>query len=181
MRSCLQLGHKIISIHAPRVGSDVSPAVKRARITYFNPRSPCGERRPRGIVSPPHPPYFNPRSPCGERLFTPWTVASSTDFNPRSPCGERLSPVPGGTIRGFISIHAPRVGSDRGVPGVAGVGAGISIHAPRVGSDRVIPFTTIFISDFNPRSPCGERPGGVLTGIMVLFDFNPRSPCGERL
>ena len=33
--------------------------------------------------------------------------------------------------------------------------------------------------NFNPHSPCGERPG-VLTGGMVIAYFNPHSPCGER-
>ena len=32
---------------------------------------------------------------------------------------------------------------------------------------------------FNPRSPCGERPG-ILPAIGHDIDFNPRSPCGER-
>ena len=57
--------------------------------------------------------------------------------------------------------------------------------------------------NFNPRSPCGERPRlptGTQTGLQISihallaesdesepstsyrsFDFNPRSPCGERL
>ena len=35
----------IISIHAPRVGSDVTTAVLMSHVLmYFNPRSPCGER-----------------------------------------------------------------------------------------------------------------------------------------
>ena len=34
----------IISIHAPRVGSDLRGASERADGGYFNPRSPCGER-----------------------------------------------------------------------------------------------------------------------------------------
>ena len=33
---------------------------------------------------------------------------------------------------------------------------------------------------FNPRSPCGERPGRSCTSTASA-DFNPRSPCGERL
>ena len=35
-------------------------------------------------------------------------------------------------------------------------------------------------TNFNPRSPCGERQG---TGTISSpgSDFNPRSPCGERL
>ena len=36
----------VISIHAPRVGSDNQSLNKRARGTDFNPRSPCGERLP---------------------------------------------------------------------------------------------------------------------------------------
>ena len=37
----------IISIHAPRVGSDEAEAFTPEEMTYFNPRSPCGERRVR--------------------------------------------------------------------------------------------------------------------------------------
>ena len=33
--------------------------------------------------------------------------------------------------------------------------------------------------DFNPRSPCGERPTAVWA-IVLMAHFNPRSPCGER-
>ena len=36
-----------------------------------------------------------------------------------------------------ISIHAPREGSDDGIPALAVRLAGISIHAPREGSDTV--------------------------------------------
>ena len=33
--------------------------------------------------------------------------------------------------------------------------------------------------DFNPRSPCGERPAWT-SARRTRTDFNPRSPCGER-
>ena len=33
--------------------------------------------------------------------------------------------------------------------------------------------------NFNPRSPCGERPGNTITYAIWGY-FNPRSPCGER-
>ena len=59
---------------------------------------------------------------------------------------------------GEISIHAPRAGSDVRDGHRPDHGRGISIHAPRAGSDarnRVIPPIEW---DFNPRSPCGERP-----------------------
>ena len=80
--------------------------------------------------------YFNPRSPCGERPFLCWTAH----------------------LLYSISIHAPRVGSDN----KQGLGMGhvfdISIHAPRVGSDALMVFVPCRQIDFNPRSPCGERP-----------------------
>ena len=100
-----------ISIHAPLAGSDVCRRAELGVGRHFNPRSPCGERRPlssgsrrwarfqstlplRGATSaswrcccPPR--DFNPRSPCGERRSPGPGRYSSLHFNPRSPCGER--------------------------------------------------------------------------------------------
>ena len=101
-----------------------------------------------------------------------------------------------------ISIHAPLAGSD------GGDGAGsrpheISIHAPLAGSDGFARALVVNLCDFNPRSPCGERPSVLVdlvdlrlfqstlplrgatraswrTGTSTSY-FNPRSPCGERL
>ena len=79
----------------------------------------------------------------------------------------------------------------------------ISIHAPRVGSDFKGALTENYVLHFNPRSPCGERRTALFItltyddisihaprvgsdndlwlGTFDTFDFNPRSPCGERL
>ena len=100
-----------------------------------------------------------------------------------------------------ISIHAPRVGSDQAIRAMEEAG-NISIHAPRVGSDFGAFVRKRESDDFNPRSPCGERPYEVYTvscgvkfqstlpvwgatwacppGWLWCWDFNPRSPCGER-
>ena len=101
-----------ISIHAPRVGSDLRSVNGQMLIWHFNPRSPCGERPADcGVYKQDH--HFNPRSPCGERLCYAKRLNLTRDFNPRSPCGERrqnlLRII---SNREFISIHAPRVGSD---------------------------------------------------------------------
>ena len=56
-----------------------------------------------------------------------------------------------------ISIHAPRTGSDAG-DFSSGNKNLISIHAPRTGSDRLCRPDDRYASDFNPRSPHGERP-----------------------
>ena len=78
----------------------------------------------------------------------------------------------------------------------------ISIHALLAESDEPLWEQYKRIINFNPRSPCGERPGevdmgqnpirfqstlslrratskGVFQGLRTGY-FNPRSPCGER-
>ena len=57
--------------------------------------------------------YFNPRSPCGERrsLLQDYHRGGNY-FNPRSPCGERRFQITKRCWHYSISIHAPRVGSD---------------------------------------------------------------------
>ena len=151
-----------ISIHAPRVGSDLLTFLKMSAILilesenrgcepsvfrpglfsttsdsfYFNPRSPCGERPKTGVTAHRNA-YFNPRSPCGERR------ASSTRtrnmrcyFNPRSPCGERqLVDAPEDVAHAFQST-LPVWGATLAHHRRAAV-ATISIHAPRVGSDGI--------------------------------------------
>ena len=89
-----------------------SKIISSSVITFFYPRSPCGERLEntlRQIVDrgfsihallaesdgrAPSPPrrefFFYPRSPCGERLTDRKRRAIVLFFYPRSPCGERL-------------------------------------------------------------------------------------------
>ena len=185
-------GHNpVISIHAPRVGSDPSLRSWRRRRTDFNPRSPCGERptpEPPGRLPPGD---FNPRSPCGERLqqsikiarsgisihaprvgsdpywCTSWST--SPDFNPRSPCGER----PSGFERRlcFMNFNPRSPCGERQCPGWnVPLPCGVSIHAPRVGSDQPPPPGLAGDGDFNPRSPCGERrPGPEPPGARTRF------------
>ena len=80
--------------------------------------------------------------------------------------------------RAVISIRAPLAGSDlHGLP--LRVPGRISIRAPLAGSDNRGPLPEGFDSNFNPRSPCGER-RCVQQGAPRIPYFNPRSPCGER-
>ena len=167
-----------ISIHAPRAGSDPPVVAHTMSSSYFNPRSPCGERREYEVGSREDPQFqstlpvrgatpaapggeapagisihapragsdiddsgqglsacdFNPRSPCGERRRRPACRRSYRHFNPRSPCGERPAGYNRTNRQHFISIHAPRAGSDYSRLWPAGL------------QDY-----------FNPRSPCGER------------------------
>ena len=152
-----RLSGDVISIHAPLTGSDQTFLTLIRSITYFNPRSPYGERL---VETHKHriSTYFNPRSPYGERprsrfwpfrknfisIHAPLTGSDTcriysthhhTDFNPRSPYGERpgfLVKIP--DVRRFQSTLPLR-----GATAVRGRFSDVGNH-------------------FNPRSPYGERP-----------------------
>ncbi len=149
-----------ISIHAPRVGSDAEKVHNRILRSYFNPRSPCGERRryelgqEQKIAISIHAPRVGSDFP---RIFSrTWRV----NFNPRSPCGERPRlAISFGRFQ-MISIHAPRVGSDsRMNPAYTGVSE-FQSTLPVWGATMISRRRTKSSKNFNPRSPCGERPAG---------------------
>ena len=126
---------------------------------YFNPRSPCGERRSASCL-------FGSASSisihallaesdghrtgnAGERLY----------FNPRSPCGERRDQDLLASGLPVISIHALLAESDGMLLRM--------ISVPR-------PFQSTLSLRRATSSPSASHPGR-------RCDFNPRSPCGERL
>ena len=87
------------------------------------------------------------------------------------------------TRRGFpafaqISIHAPRAGCDptRVRPPIRWA---ISIHVPRAGCDRraLTQVETLSISIHVPRAGCDEKH---MQSIARCANFNPRTPCGVR-
>ena len=149
----------------------------------FNPRSPCGERQQRPTMpitvktfqstlslrratwqwhDCPGPLWdFNPRSPCGERLAGTYTQVGNWTF--QSTLSLRRATFPGHPTWSTrpISIHALLAESDRRVPGGRPAHSEISIHALLAESDGTDISGYLAESDFNPRSPCGERRGQV--------------------
>ena len=153
----VKVAPRLISIHAPREGSDASQQGQRGRPQHFYPRSPRGER-----LKPPR--YFDRKE----------DISIHAPREGSDPCNGRAG------VLGNISIHAPREGSDPTPPGER-QSACISIHAPREGSD--ICWTCRVSSmkrHFYPRSPRGERPAGGPCRAGRSGDFYPRSPRGER-
>ncbi len=167
---------------------------------------------------------FNPRSPCGERPIAVPSTCTKFAFQSTLPVWGATRPKYWWYHYVKISIHAPRVGSDWGLP-KASPAYSISIHAPRVGSDDFSEKGFREKRYFNPRSPCGERlilmsctnPNLIFQSTLPVWgatryglysggnkqfqstlpvwgatvdlhysdpaklkDFNPRSPCGER-
>ncbi len=79
-----------ISIHAPRTGSDIGFQIKPVSPADFNPRSPHGERRPGGCRRAP-PQEISIHAPrTGSDAAARMTRQRGANFNPRSPHGERL-------------------------------------------------------------------------------------------
>ncbi len=173
--------HLSVSIHAPRVGSDISVLNPICAPLPFQSTLPVWGatncRRPNWEWLTP----FQSTLPVwGATLSAPVWPGDAISFNPRSPCGERLESHERFLVVVGVSIHAPRVGSDYERAGDFANAQGVSIHAPRVGSDF-------------PRSPChqGKRRfqstlpvWGATTdsegSVIARSSFNPRSPCGER-
>ena len=146
----------LISIHAPRTGSDGTDAASVAQDCHFNPRSPHGERRAlfvqKGGVG-----HFNPRSPHGERLGGPPAQPHQDgQFQSTLPArGATVVKVRVRLIEPFQSTLPAR---------------GATIPARRVSRGS---------THFNPRSPHGERQKKHILD-MGISNFNPRSPHGER-
>ena len=169
-----------ISIHAPRAGSDRQFRCSRFRAAYFNPRSPCGERR-----------------------------RTARDWRRGQRAFQSTLPVRGATTLFcfalhclFISIHAPRAGSDGDF--IGGINGGnlfqstlpvrgatnrrygcldfcaISIHAPRAGSDLSELEKAAAAAEFQSTLPVRGATVYLRVCIEPTMHFNPRSPCGER-
>ena len=170
----------IISIHAPRTGSD-HPALRRASeslpISIHAPRtgSDDGSRRhfeKRG--------NFNPRSPHGERRADVKLTLKQCSFQSTLPARgatdrvelkdraflfQSTLPARGATLlegnpgkQKLFQSTLPARGATYLLTRMV-VSPLISIHAPRTGSDTACWATAPSRSNFNPRSPHGERPG----------------------
>ena len=169
----------LISTHAPRTGSDLADLALeyREEISTHAPRTGSDyylSEYLSGLRISTH----APRTGSDLRRGLPKRCAGY--FNPRSPHGERQDGDAGRERAEFaISTHAPRTGSDNRVRHLLLLRSKISTHAPRTGSDITLMSRTLCLTNFNPRSPHGERPVSE-KDTADSSHFNPRSPHGER-
>jgi len=125
----------VVSIHAPRAGSDGLCQFLSRDLFSFNPRSPRGERPPRHLH-----------------------VTNLSQFQSTLPARGATFTVTASGSSVAVSIHAPRAGSD-----VRGLFVGLSpplfqSTLPARGATRPSCRSTWGPAGFNPRSPRGERP-----------------------
>ena len=169
-----------ISIHALLAESDLFLVGFAAPVEDFNPRSPCGERQPARPRFPAKP-FISIHALLAESddigdIPTNISRVFQSTLSLRRATGRVLL----GPHRQDISIHALLAESDsraaepggcmvvfqstlslRRATGGAALGLVfdmISIHALLAESDGHVHHSSPFRSNFNPRSPCGERP-----------------------
>ena len=106
----------LISIHAPRKGSDFPSLLLIRSGSHFYPRSPQGERL-LSVFQPVAGMVFLSTLPArGATRQDRSDRHQRPDFYPRSPQEERLPWVPRPARPEWISIHAPRKRSDPDAP-----------------------------------------------------------------
>ncbi len=127
-------GLRQISIHAPLAGSDGGRWSRRSGPEHFNPRSPCGER---------------PRSRSRR--------SQGSDFNPRSPCGERPVKEPSSTWPRPFQSTLPLRGATGSTSSSPACSSRFQSTLPLRGATPARAYSDYTVTDFNPRSPCGER------------------------
>ena len=167
-----------ISIHAPRGGSDGAPLDGGPVLADFNPRSPRGER-PNVFKIVMDCEKFQSTLPAGGATVLRDPDLTLTTFQSTLPAGGATSVSCRTSSMPWISIHAPRGGSDAIFHRRKEPWQRISIHAPRGGSDLFLCIFDITLYHFNPRSPRGERHCHS-DSLFSGYYFNPRSPRGER-
>ena len=147
----------MISIHAPRTGSDGFKSAALHWVHKFQSTLPArgATRQPPARASSRQ--QFQSTLPArGATTFALQNRALFVYFNPRSPHGER--PPTRSSRSSTITFQST---------------------LPARGATTIPLFSAFVQRHFNPRSPHGERPpSGQLTA--QLNDFNPRSPHGER-
>ena len=128
---CLQ-----ISIHTPLAGSDMPLFFLPLVVSYFNPHSPCGERRSSGSLGFGYRSKFQSTLPLrGATRGLRRAVHRACHFNPHSPCGERRPYTSSPKYSLLFQSTLPLRGATRPA-------------SKRYSAN----------SNFNPHSPCGERP-----------------------
>ena len=167
-----------ISTHAPRTGSDprASAPAYTSTISTHAPRTGSDRHldvRVLVVVISTHAPRTgsDPRSRCRCAAF--W------DFNPRSPHGERRAPLTRETPRVLFQPTLPARGATLAIRQAFSTLLQFQPTLPARGATAFLCLAARAYSNFNPRSPHGERRPPA-PGESSRRDFNPRSPHGER-
>ena len=171
----------VISIHAPRVGCDLDYRPNPWQDTKFQSTHPVWGATEHNNSCPHLAWDFNPRTPCGVRRpsLPPSCMSRRISIHaPRVGCDVYQA---GEKREGGISIHAPRVGCDARIWSHPSQVLVFQSTHPVWGATRDIRLESVHSHNFNPRTPCGVRPVFPAAVLKYCLYFNPRTPCGVRL
>ncbi len=174
-RATFQGDPEQISTHAPRTGSDFDLFFAHAVNGRFQPTLPArgatrlAACRVSGSTISTHAPR------TGSDTTNCIVEISTTHFNPRSPHGERQGYVLIAIKNALFQPTLPARGATRAAPRPLGHPV-ISTHAPRTGSDDTPQGYMMALSDFNPRSPHGERQINALCGLRAVLEISIHAP-----
>ena len=146
----------VVSIHAPRVGRDLTFDENRAAYKGFNPRAPCGARRFIGSASLTETVFQSTRPVWGAtRQFK--TSRLKTLFQSTRPVwGATNQARKRGRARGFQSTR-PVWGATWPVGSRPAITWGFQSTRPVWGATPFTVCVGIEHMSFNPRAPCGAR------------------------
>ena len=171
-------------------------------ITYFYPRSPCGERRQHSAPNSGRTGFLSTLSLRRATGHEYNIVHNRYDFYPRSPCGERRQP---GNRRAQSTEFLSTLSLRRATHGRHGSFSDAQYFYPRspCGERRQMLLTRFFLDTFLstlslrratvvdfPRVPnlqisihalLAESDASHFMPNSGTLHFYPRSPCGERL
>ena len=170
----MQGAEAIISIHAPLAGCDRGLAWIALRWAAFQSTHPLRGATLEAALDAAVFTDFNPRTPCGVRPTVGRILKSSKGFQSTHPLRGATAGVRHQGVGAEISIHAPLAGCDP-VLGAGHHGHPISIHAPLAGCDPCRRSCRIPSPYFNPRTPCGVRPGHAAR-VRKLRDISIHAP-----
>ena len=192
----------MISIHAPRTGSDkadkpIQMVVPRFQSTlpargathamflphtgrhYFNPRSPHGERRPPPKKERRTKTIFQSTLPARGATCCPKSKnLESPDFNPRSPHGERRKLLPNTAYNGHFNPRSPH--GERRFHNVNALRlCQFQSTLPARGATQSLQFLVVSLL-FQSTLPARGATIYDKPYFVYQKNFNPRSPHGER-
>ena len=134
---------------------------------HFYPRSPCGERLPLWVVVVRRFHHFYPRSPCGERLLTEINKMATGQISIHALLAE--SDLASIFVHLQINIFLSTLSLRRATPDKNDRGPGgqflSTLSLRRATRPETKPARNL--SNFYPRSPCGERRGVVKSNMSV--------------
>ena len=146
----------VVSIHAPHAGRDTQYVTLISSPGCFNPRAPCGARRP-SLMDGASFLMFQSTRP----------MRGATD----SKGGQQLSDA--------VSIHAPHAGRDRASSRRALLQGGFQSTRPMRGA-TLCGELLLCLLGVSIHAPHAGRDSPDSSGVLTAVGFNPRAPCGAR-